>query len=102
MWIRPTRPVIGVALALAAAIAGGQRATLLAQPTQVHVWITAGDLSRLLAPQPDITFGAPGAPTPFTIAVDDQQQFQQIAGFGASMTESSAWLLSTALSSQAR
>jgi glucosylceramidase len=101
MWFRQRRRVIA-GLALTAGIAGVYRAALVAQATQVHVWMTTGDRSLLLAPQPDTVFAAPGAAGPITIAVDDSQQFQQIAGFGASMTESSAWLLSTVLSSQAR
>jgi len=64
--------------------------------------MTTGDGSRLLTQQPDAVFESPGPSGPLTIQVDDSQQFQQIAGFGASMTESSAWLLSTALSAQAR
>jgi glucosylceramidase len=59
----------------------------------VHVWITAGDQSRLLTPARDAAFAAPGSPLPLTVAVDDSNVYQRVTGFGASLTESSAWLL---------
>ena len=61
------------------------------------VWITVSDKSKLMERQADITFAPDAAGTELTIDVDGTQTFQQIDGFGASFTESSAWLLSTAL-----
>jgi len=102
MQPRRSVPAAAGALLLAIAIAWCAPLPLSAQVTSVHAWMTTGDGSRLLTQQPDAVFESPGPSGPLTIQVDDSQQFQQIAGFGASMTESSAWLLSTALSAQAR
>jgi glucosylceramidase len=65
----------------------------LLQAQTVRVWLTTDDQATLMAPQANIAFtGAPSASTP-TIFVDDRQRYQQITGFGASFTDSSAWLM---------
>src|SRR3954451_11099713 len=102
MQLRRSVSAAAGALLLAIAIVLCAPLPLSAQVTSVHAWVTTADGSRLLAQQADGVFGSPGPSGPLTIQVDDSQQFQQIAGFGASMTESSAWLLSAALSAQAR
>jgi glucosylceramidase len=58
------------------------------------VWITTPDQSQLLNRQADLAF-APYRPTSklLTINVDEKQTFQQMDGFGASFTDSSAWLV---------
>jgi hypothetical protein len=57
---------------------------------------------RLLTPMPDATFGTSSATGQFVINVDETQQFQKMVGFGASMIESSVWLLATRLGATAR
>jgi len=60
----------------------------------VHEWLTTGDQASRLARLPDIGF-APTSPSALqTVSVDDTARFQSIAGFGAALTDSSAWLLS--------
>jgi len=68
----------------------------------VDVWITTGDKSQLLRQQTDVLFQAgPGAGgTP--ISVVPGTTFQTIDGFGAAMTDSSAWLLQAKLSQPQR
>jgi glucosylceramidase len=87
--------------------------------TAVAVWETTGDQTQLLAPQPGASFGpvapavgatsvppqtcllvfcsggspAGGTATQPTIDVDDTQRFQQMDGFGGSLTDSSAYVL---------
>jgi len=60
----------------------------------VQVTRTTANLSQTLAPQPDLHFstGADSVPGP-AIDVDDTQRMQTMDGFGAAMTEGSAWLL---------
>lgn len=76
-----------------------------ATPTEeailVKVWLTSADQSRLLEPQPEISFGqdANGAQV---IYVNENNRYQQMDGFGASMTDSSAWLIYTQLSETQR
>ncbi|MBU5671676.1 S-layer homology domain-containing protein [Paenibacillus brevis] len=67
--------------------------TAAAPGEPVKVWLTTGDKSNLLTPQNDIAFQPDHTPTEYTINVDEDVKYQEIDGFGASMTDSSAWLL---------
>jgi glucosylceramidase len=64
--------------------------TLHAQ--SVSVFQTTPDLKQALTPQPALSFAA-GAAGGKVLSVDDAQRFQTMDGFGAAMTDSSAWLL---------
>lgn len=58
-----------------------------------EAWVTTGDQARLLAREPDarITTGDPsGVPR---LDVDEATTYQEIVGFGASITDASAWLI---------
>ncbi len=59
----------------------------------VQVVMTTGDQAKLLAPQPTVSFGQGGSQNALVIAVDANTRFQQMDGFGASLTDSSAWLI---------
>ena len=65
-------------------------------PVVVHAWLTTGDQVSLLAQQPDVYLVAdttsPGASLS-TIDVDPGTQYQQMIGFGAAMTDASAYLI---------
>jgi O-glycosyl hydrolase len=63
-------------------------------PSAVKAWLTTTDQASLLAPQPDLAFGTDGSGDP-EVYVDENNQYQQMDGFGAAMTDSSAWLLYT-------
>lgn len=71
-------------------------------PVPVKVWLTTGDQSQLLAPQQDIAFTAAAAEQGKTIHVNEQHLYQQMDGFGASLTDSSAWLIYTQLNETQR
>ena len=60
----------------------------------VEVWLTTGDQSVLLARQPDlpVVTGSNGDAAAI-IAVDPSRVFQQMIGFGAAMTDASAYLM---------
>jgi glucosylceramidase len=66
----------------------------------VSVWVTTGDRSKLLERQPDIAFAqprpdsGPGA----TIDVDESRAFQEMVGFGAAISDASAWLIQRRMS----
>jgi len=62
----------------------------------VAVYQTTPDLSQRLQQMASLTLenSAPAAPT---ITVDDTKTYQRIDGFGASLTDSSAWLIYTKL-----
>jgi glucosylceramidase len=66
--------------------------TLCAQ--SVRVVATTANLSETLAPQPDLRFSTGVVPdSEPVIEVDETQHMQTMDGFGAAMTEGSAWLL---------
>src|SRR4051794_3534462 len=65
----------------------------------VQKWLTTSDLSQHMTPQSNLGFTA--SSTSGTIGVDATQTFQTMDGFGAAMTDTSAWLLSNRLSSTA-
>jgi len=69
----------------------------------VNVWLTRGDRSQLLAPQSALTF-TPDRPTRryLAIDVDETITYQQVAGFGGSLTDSSAWLMANELGASPR
>ncbi len=65
-------------------------------PVVVHAWLTTGDQASLLSQQPDVYLvtdtTSPGAAIS-TIDVDPGTQHQQMIGFGAAMTDASAYLI---------
>src|SRR5207253_9400817 len=63
-----------------------------AQERRASVWVTSTDATKLLAKQADVPLVTHAVPAQLTISLDDTKTFQQIDGFGASLTESSAWL----------
>jgi glucosylceramidase len=66
----------------------------------VAMWLTTPDRAHLLAPQPASALGPadPGLPT---ITVDPAKTFQPIEGFGGSITESAARVISASPNRQA-
>ncbi len=74
-----------------------------ASPAQtIEIWQTTSDLSSPLARQSSGTFTA-GAPRSRVVyAIDESTAYQEIDGFGASLTDSSSWLIYTRLPSQQR
>ena len=59
----------------------------------VSVWETTTDQSQLLAPQTGATFQSGTGSASQTITVDPSTTYQSMTGFGASFTDSSAWLV---------
>lgn len=68
----------------------------------VSVWVTTGDKSKLLQQQGNVTFAADSGSNPTTIDVNENTTYQQMDGFGASMTDSSAWLIQNKMSASQR
>src|ERR1039457_4844428 len=59
----------------------------------VNVWLTTGDRTMLLQPQNPVAFAAGSSATLPTVAIPPAQAYQTVEGFGASMTDSAAYLL---------
>jgi glucosylceramidase len=66
------------------------------------VYLTTGDQSRLLHKESDISIVRPAATTTPVITIDASQKFQEIEGFGAALTGSSAYLINRKLSAGSR
>jgi glucosylceramidase len=67
--------------------------------TPVEVWLTTGDQRVLFARQPNITAaGKAGEISSPTIDIDDRQRFQEMVGFGAALTDASAFLIQNRMS----
>jgi glucosylceramidase len=83
---------------------GGVGRAPAAEAPLVSVWVTTADGSRLLQAEPPIALvpEADIAPAEVTIDVDDSRRYQTMTGFGATLTDSSAWLIGTALTPEQR
>ncbi len=64
----------------------------------VQIVETTGDRTMLLQPQPSVSFASGGSSSGLVVTVDATTQYQQMDGFGGSMTDSSAWLIWNKLS----
>lgn len=101
-----TRPFSGrfhplLACLVLVAWAGVPQAAEQPTPADVSVWITTADHTRALAHSPPARFAGQASARP-QIVVDDTQRFQEIVGFGASLTDSSAWLIQHTLDARQR
>lgn len=68
----------------------------------VNVWITTGDKTQLLKQQNDVLFQSGTGSGGTYIGVVPATTYQSIDGFGAAMTDSSAWLLQNKMSAAQR
>ncbi len=68
---------------------------------QVQAWVTSADKTLLLARVADPVF-TELQPMALTIDVDASQRFQTMAGFGAAITDASAWLIQNRMSEPQR
>lgn len=71
-----------------------------AAPT-VQAWVTTGDQAKLMSREKDAAFGH-GALARTVIDIDPSQRFQEMTGFGASITDASAHLIQTKLNEKQR
>lgn len=62
----------------------------------VELWLSTADRRLKLMQQPDIEMSARGS-LPADVVIDVQKKYQTMVGFGAAMTDSSAWLLQNRL-----
>jgi glucosylceramidase len=85
MTNRPTSALLSLSLLLAVLAAPARAQT-------VSVWLTTGNQRTKMQPQPSVTF-APGVGGTNPLVVDEAQLYQQVEGFGASFTDSAAYLL---------
>ena len=75
--------------------------TFHASGPSVQLWLSTQDRRLRLARQPDLRISDTG-PSPADIVVDLHKTYQTIAGFGAAMTDASAWLIQNRLGARQR
>lgn len=69
---------------------------------KASVYLTKGDKSKLFAKEADLTIKTTTPVTFPVIGLDTSNRFQEIEGYGAALTGSSAYIMKTALSEGAR
>lgn len=97
-----TVPFIAAAVLLVPFAAHAQQKTETREKeTRIEIYQSSEELKETLARKPDLKFGSTRAPQ-LTITVNEAAKFQEIDGFGASLTDSSGWLLSKKLTDAQR
>jgi glucosylceramidase len=81
------------ALALVGAFLAISHGPAPAEPGHVRAWVTTSDHRLALAPAPPIALERGMDPAPLHITVDADRRYQEMVGFGASLTDASAWLI---------
>lgn len=90
---------LGLALTSGCATARGT-AGARGDASRVEMYVTTGDRAHLLERQPDVRWTADTAGP--AIDVDERTVYQEMVGFGAALTDASAWLIAHRLSAAAR
>jgi len=75
--------------------------TPLQATNTVRLWLSTADRRLRLVQQPDIAMSA-GESSPADVVIDIHKTYQSIVGFGAALTDSSAWLLQNKMSEPQR
>lgn len=65
-----------------------------------QAWITTANQSRLLSQEPDLVIRSGTIASPVVIDVDEGTSYQEMIGFGAAMTDASAYLIQHKLGAQ--
>ncbi|HEY6792462.1 MAG TPA: glycoside hydrolase family 30 beta sandwich domain-containing protein, partial [Trebonia sp.] len=84
---------LGAAALLAGAVAALGATHAAAAATAVSVWETTTNQSQLLAPQAGASFASGSSSQSQVITINPSTTYQTMTGFGASFTDSSAWLV---------
>ena len=68
---------------------------------EIQVWLTTPEPSKRLSREPDLSFSEV-VPLSSSIRIDAGQRYQEIVGFGAALTDASAFLINNRLSAGQR
>jgi glucosylceramidase len=98
----PARRLLAAGAALLALAVAPCAAAAGPADGSVRAWVTSGDRSRLLAEQPAATFEPAAATDRAEVIVEPGRRFQRVTGFGASITDASAWLIRTKMPADRR
>jgi glucosylceramidase len=106
-WVRVNTAVLGLLISLGSCSENNNEPNPgpPKQPEEVgkaKVWTTSGDQTKLLSSETDISITAVQTGTVPTTTIDETVKLQQIEGFGAALTGSSAFLINNELSASQR
>ncbi|MDQ0113794.1 discoidin domain-containing protein [Paenibacillus harenae] len=73
-----------------------------AESNSAQVWLTDVSGNKWLEQQNDVLFETNQTTNPLAINVDENRKYQEVQGFGAGMTDSSAWLIWNKMSESQR
>src|SRR5260370_33102725 len=97
------RVLLGIIIGVLLTVVFVSRSMSRAGGRTVNVWLATSDGSNQLPAQPGLTFPSDSQNADSsTIDVNAHQQFQQRDGFGAAVTDSSAWLMYPRMSTSQR
>ncbi len=99
---RPALLLTAVAIAACGPTRPEQRGGIASAGPVAQAWITTGDSSRLLSRDPDVPIrsGAAADTSRLVIEVDESIAYQEMLGFGAALTDASAYLIQNKLGAQ--
>jgi glucosylceramidase len=96
------RVAAGAAGLLVLGLGAGRLGDTRAAGEVVSVWLTTSDRAQLLAPQPSLSFAPDSGAQPVTVDVNEATRYQTMDGFGASLSDASAWLIWNRMSASQR
>ena len=97
-FIRQTaRTPLLIALACIVSLAACATASQKDDPRAVNVWVTTGDKTRLLQHETSLHFEG-NQSAQIQIDVDATVRYQSMVGFGAAITDATAWLMQNRMS----
>ena len=105
---RTLNSVCALALALTLASCSVDRSSLEVDRTATATgklaaaWITTGDRTRIFSQEPQIPLYTGYDTSSTVVIVDPSRAYQSMIGFGAAMTDASAYLIETKMSSEQR
>ena len=105
LWFKVPTVLILVVLVISITLILQASRSSLASPSarnEVNVWMTTADLQQHLRQQDDAHFSKGNASDVIQITVDENKTYQQMDGFGASLTDGSAWLIYNKMSKRQR
>jgi glucosylceramidase len=101
--LRRHSPIVSALLCLAIlAVMCSRASAARADPYDAEVVQTTADLSQRLTRLPDIEFGSADVGGEALVRVNAAARYQRVQGFGAAMTDTSAWLIERRTSPSAR
>ncbi len=89
-------------IALAVPVGDALAAATAPDPYSAKVVVTSADLSQRLTPLREVEFGPAAVKDEPVINVNAGVRYQAVSGFGAAMTDTSAWLIERSASPAAR